>query len=86
MPTFDSLPAETRVERVQMLRAQIAAKLEEIERLYKDSVKVTLIVRVPSKPDGSRDTVMTNDDPETAIAALRSLYADPSAERWAGNG
>lgn len=69
-----------RVVRIDQLRRQIAAKMDEIVALYSDSVKITLVVRAPAYPDGRRDTVMTDDDPEKAIAALRALYGDPMAE------
>ena len=76
------LTEAARLERVKLLRAQIAAKLDEIAKLYRDHVKITLIVRAPDFPGGVRDTVMTDDDPERAIAALRSLYRDPNSERF----
>lgn len=71
-----------RQQRIEALRRAVAAKLDEIAVLYRDPVKVTLVVRVPAFPDGRRDTVMTDDDPEKAIAALRSLYSDPNSEQY----
>lgn len=73
----------SRQQSVLQLKMQIAAKLDEIAKLYSDDVKMTLIVRVPSKPDGSRDTLLMDDDPEQAIAAMRSLLADPNSEKCA---
>lgn len=49
----------------------IAEHLEGIKTLFKPGIKVTLLVRTETHPDGSRDLVMTDDDLETAIAALR---------------
>lgn len=69
-----------RVERIRVLRCQISKKLDEISRLYKDDVRITLIVRVPDFPNGARDTVMSDDDPAQAIAALNKLYGDPASE------
>lgn len=71
---------DDRVQRIDRLRRQIADKLDEITALYSEPVKVTLVVRAPAYPDGRRDTVMTDDDPEKAIAALRALYGDSHAE------
>ena len=70
-----------RKARVRELRLAITKQLDAIAKLYVDDVKITLIVRVPDYPNGARDTVMTDDDPEKAIAALRSLYADPTSEQ-----
>lgn len=75
-----------RVDRIKALRLSIAKKLDEIAMLYKDDVKITLIVRVPDFPDGRRDTVLSDDDPEKAIASLRGLYGDPNSERYANGG
>lgn len=73
---------ETRKQRVLQLRDAISEKLDEIAALYKDDVKVTLIVRVPGHPDGSRDTTMMSDDPKQAIAALCRLLEDPASEYY----
>jgi hypothetical protein len=69
-----------RKQRVAELGDQIGAYLQRIAGLYKAPVRVTLIVRNPAKPDGSGDTILMDDDPESAIKALRSLMADPHAE------
>jgi hypothetical protein len=81
------LPNEdvARRERVLRLREQVGTKLDEISRLYRDRVKCTLIVRAIDFPDGKRDTVMTDEDGdgiENAIAGLRRLLADPTAEHY----
>lgn len=86
-PPQDATRAEAaRVDRINALRLSIAKKLDEIAMLYKDDVKVTLIVRVPDFPDGRRDTVLSDDDPEKAIDSLRRLYGDPNSERYANGG
>lgn len=67
-----------RKARVQNLGENISAKLEEIKNLYREDVKVTLIVRNTNKTN--RDTVMTDDDPREAVKALEALFADPTSE------
>lgn len=76
----------SRHNRIIELRARISAKLDEISSLYSDDVRITLMVRVPSKTDGSRDTLLMDDEPEKAIAAMRSLLADPNSEKYANGG
>lgn len=76
--------AETRLDRIMRLRAQIADKLDEISKLYKDRVKCTLVVRAIDHPDGKRDTVMTDDEPQKVIDALARLINDPNSERHYG--
>lgn len=44
--------------------------IDEIEKLFKPGAKITVLVRAPSHPDGSRDFVMTNDIINEAISAL----------------
>lgn len=59
---------------------EIAAHLEAIQALF-TAVKVTLIVRDPTHPDGSRDLVMTDDHLGHAIRALEIRRAAAAAER-----
>jgi len=49
---------------------KIAYHMDEIVALFKPGVKITILVRTPSHPDGSRDLVMTNDLITEAIAAI----------------
>lgn len=48
----------------------ISAHLAEIAGLFVPGVKLTLLARSPSHPDGSRDMVVTSDDLIAAIVAL----------------
>lgn len=80
------LSTETRVDRIMHVRQKIGEKLDEISKLYRDRVKITLVVRAIDYPDGKRDTVMTEDEPEKAIAALRKLINDPNAEHYDDTG
>jgi len=43
------------------LRARIAGYAWDIEGLFTEPVKVTIIVRNPKYPDGRRDCVVTNE-------------------------
>ena len=62
-------PEERR--RIDDAAQRVQWHLDEIERLFKPGVKITLLVRTPSHPDGSRDFLMTNDRVGDAIAAIR---------------
>lgn len=55
-------------------------KLSEIAALFKPGARLTLLVRTPGYPDGSRDFVLTNDALVDAIAALeiRKATEEPS--------
>lgn len=43
---------------------------DEIKELFVDGAKITILVRQPSYPDGSRDFVLTDDTLKEAIEAL----------------
>lgn len=49
---------------------EVSYHLDEIKKLFLPGVKVTLLVRRPSRPDGSQDFSMSDDDPTEAIRAL----------------
>lgn len=57
------------------LHANIADSLEDIRRLFVNP-KITLIVRNPDVSDG--DVILTDDDFEKAIEAIRHLQANPT--------
>jgi len=55
---------------VANLQLTIADHLVEIAALFKPGVKLTLIARTPTHPDGSRDVVVTDDNVSSVIRAL----------------
>ena len=55
------------------LQANIADSLEDIRALFKGEPKITLIIRNPDVEDG--DVILSDDDFEKAIAAIRHLQA-----------
>lgn len=65
---------------MQKLGNDIADRLESIHALFKDSVKLTLIIRDPAYPDGSRDTIQMNDDWDSAKTAAERLLAKKDNE------
>jgi hypothetical protein len=61
-------------EAVTHLHAIIAGKhCEAIERLFSAPMKVSVLVRDPRHPDGSRDVWVSSDEPDDAIAAIRQV-------------
>lgn len=57
--------------KVQSVAEEIGDHMDAILRLFKPGAKITVLVRTPDYPDGSRDMLMTSDDIENAIAALK---------------
>lgn len=49
--------------------AMVSAHMDQIKRLFKSGVKITVLVRTPGEP--GRDFLMTDDDLDEAITALR---------------
>ncbi len=66
------------MNRIQQLREDLSEDLNRIARRFKKNPKLTLVVRNPDLADG--DVVLSNDDPELAIAAIRGLFARPETE------
>jgi hypothetical protein len=65
-------------ERVYNAGNVIAEHLGAIARLYTDEVFITLVVRNPGYPDGSRDTMLTNDpDGEAAARVIEQINSRP---------
>jgi hypothetical protein len=60
-------------QQLRNLQANIADSLEDIRELFLGDPKITLIVRNPNVEDG--DVILSDDDFELAIAAIRHLQA-----------
>lgn len=58
---------------------EIADHLDAIRRLFKEPVKVTLIVRNPAHPSGSRDVFLSSDHWPSARAAAEAVQARPES-------
>lgn len=52
------------------VESEISFHMEEIQRFFKNS-KITLVMRAPGFPNGDRDLVMSDDDLDQAIEAIR---------------
>jgi len=55
---------------LEQVREEISDHLDAVKRLFKPGVRVTILVRTPDFPDGSRDLVLTDDDLDAALSAL----------------
>lgn len=64
--------------KVDSVGYELDALLRKVEKLFTPGKKLTLLVRDPEYPDGSRDLVMTIDTIEAAIAALQVRLTAPS--------
>ncbi len=65
---------DVREQRLEELRERMGNKLAEIAEWFVNP-KITIVVRAPHLNDG--DVVLTDDDVELAIAAIRKLYGSP---------
>lgn len=64
-----------RTEETSTVGDQLVELLNQIAALYDDDVTITLITRALGSPDGSRDTLITNEtDYELLTAALQHLW------------
>ena len=54
------------------LHDRISVHLNRIAKVFKPGTKLTLVVRQPHLP-GDTGVLLTNDDPEAAIAEIRKL-------------
>lgn len=61
------------------LHDDLSVLLNRAAALFVPGAKLTLVVRHPSHPDGSRDVVIGNDTSDAAIAAIRVREADTAA-------
>ena len=66
-------------ESVRFFHSKACQALERLAGLALPGAKMTLLVRRPEAPDGSQDMVVTDDDLESAIAALSIRRAEELA-------
>ena len=64
--------------RVQNAGDEMGRHLAAIEGMFVEPVFVTLVIRNPGHPDGSRDALVSND-PDREAAAATILKADRQA-------
>jgi hypothetical protein len=56
----------------------VSYHLDQIKTHFAGGAKITVLVRHPSHPDGSRDFSMGDDELEDAIRALELRRTDPA--------
>jgi hypothetical protein len=81
-PTMDRIEARYRERedmkpRFEVVRDSIAEHAEEIAQMFKPRVLVTILVRSPAFPDGSRDLVVTADTLPKVLRALEIRARTP---------
>lgn len=57
--------------KLQRLHQDISEKLREIDAMFKQSPKITIVIRTPWLEDGG--VLLSNDELEQAIAEIRRL-------------
>ena len=72
-------------ESLRNLRSLLADHLDDIRALFRDEVKITLIIRNTTHAD--RDVVLGDDDPASAMATIKalvdgakSIYVPPNSD------
>ena len=60
---------------------EITDHLEDIRAMFRDQVHITIIVRNEVSVMGSRDVLVTDDDPEVAITAIRQQVESKTSWR-----
>ena len=63
---------------IQNAGERVADLADEIKRLFKPPMHVTVLVRMPEFPDGSRDFILTDDTLDKAEEAIRLRQTQPS--------
>lgn len=66
---------EERARKLDTIHHSISRRMAEIRRLFEPRARLTVLIRYPEHPDGSRDiaVAVTDDSLEEAIAALARL-------------
>lgn len=64
--------------RLRQARHDASVLLDRIQQLWNPGMKVTLLVRSPDHPDGTRDFLLTDDTLDAVIAALEILKTRPA--------
>lgn len=64
--------------RLQELHDEIVEHCEAIARRFTEPVKVTVFVRNPAHPDGSRDILISSDTDEALFPAIHRCAANPN--------
>jgi hypothetical protein len=62
-------------DKLSRVHEEASAALARLARLFLPSARLTLVVRTPELPDGT--VIVTNDDAEEVVAAIRRTYGDP---------
>lgn len=63
---------------VQRAGEMVADLLDEVKKLFKPPMRLTLLVRMPDHPDGSRDFILTDDNLDEASKAILRRKVEPS--------
>ncbi len=65
-------------QKVHRAGERVAELADQIREVFKPPMHVTVLVRMPEFPDGSRDFILTDDTLDAAIAALALRKTEPS--------
>lgn len=62
---------------------EVSNHLDKIKSYFKPGVKITILVRTEADPEGRRDFMMGDDDPQEAMnmIARRMAYAQSDREK-----
>lgn len=68
-------------EAVQSVGEMVMACMDAIAAQFKAPVRITVVVRAPDWPDGSRDMIVTADNLVEVIGAIQTQMATEEAAR-----
>ena len=71
------MKVDSRERVLDQLHADAGELLHQIADLFKPGAKLTLVVRVPEFPDGTRDVLLTDDTAPEIIKAIEALAKRP---------
>lgn len=65
-------------QKVQAAGEYVGELADEIKKQFKPPMRITILVRMPDHPDGSRDFILTDDTLDEVVAAIARRKDQPS--------
>lgn len=68
---------------LEIVQGEVSERLDQIKAYFKPGAKITVLVRAPDDPDGAKDFMMGDDEPQEAmnLIARRMAAARQQAPR-----
>ena len=69
-------------ERLEAVQRDVGNRMDQILAHFKDGSKITVVVRQPDDPYGTRDFMMTNDELDKVVAGLTRKRYQTGRRAW----